>query len=415
MTVKIESAVSEMLDDGYRALFDKWLFTQLALIRGVIDEQSVEYRTVDGILALLRPFSAAKIIAHATPFFWLNVLRRHLAAGKSPKELKRAVDGLSIAAADSFLRLSPQRTEYCPRVETREEGYCFPTVGYRLFLEANSRLRCTNEGMLAVDGATDRRNEQPQAVAREIPGFSGISLVLCNDALMFDDEYRDKLFPDTPNALALARMIQLSLQTIGDVSPPLLSRLNNLVRWYVPIHSPGFQLHNSFTVSTLFGVTFLSHAYDSLRLAEAIVHEFHHSELYMLMAVEDLFEDVEGEYFYSPWREDPRPLIGLLHGLHVFANVKRFLQRALSHSASAEIAADIAERSARLGWQLRIGLEQVPRERLHAGGIRIIDDIRSVAESDSEPFADPPQALLEHMDRWQQLNPGFALRVLTAH
>jgi HEXXH motif-containing protein len=160
-------------------------------------------------------------------------------------------------------------------------------------------------------------------------------------------------------------------------------------------------VHNSFTASTLLGVTFLSDAYNSLRLAEAMVHEYHHNQLFALMAGEELFEDVDGAIHYSPWRDDPRPLTGLFHALYVFANVWHFLQRTIEHPEFESIRDEIITECVRLRWQLAIGLAQVPIGRVRPVGREILEDIRKiVADLDGAP----PVVLTHHLATWRNRN-----------
>jgi HEXXH motif-containing protein len=57
-----------------------------------------------------------------------------------------------------------------------------------------------------------------------------------------------------------------------------------------------------------------------LKLAEAIVHEYFHNELFLHQESAELF-DTRDELYYSPWRDDARPLNGLFHGAFVFTAV----------------------------------------------------------------------------------------------
>jgi HEXXH motif-containing protein len=62
----------------------------------------------------------------------------------------------------------------------------------------------------------------------------------------------------------------------------------------------------------------------SLRLAEAIIHEAMHLGL---TALEERVPLVSGEcVLHSPWKEESRPPSGVLHGVYVFACIRRFLQ-----------------------------------------------------------------------------------------
>ncbi len=173
-----------------------------------------------------------------------------------------------------------------------------------------------------------------RSVVTPVPGHASVSLLQADDNTLFHEEYRPKIAADTTTAKSLAAMIASSLKVIEDLTPELAARLGELVKWYVPLRSDDFRVHNSFSASTLFGVIFLSDAYDDFRLAEAIVHEYHHNELFCLMAGETLFVEDQQELYYSPWRTDPRPLTGLFHAIYVFSNVLTFLELAQKRASA---------------------------------------------------------------------------------
>ncbi|MCD9875645.1 HEXXH motif domain-containing protein [Streptomyces guryensis] len=58
-------------------------------------------------------------------------------------------------------------------------------------------------------------------------------------------------------------------------------------------------------------------------LGVTLVHEFRHTLLNGLIFLVPLFEEC-GDLFYAPWRDDPRPLGGLVHGAYAFSGVARY-------------------------------------------------------------------------------------------
>ncbi|MEU5339803.1 HEXXH motif-containing putative peptide modification protein [Streptomyces sp. NPDC020766] len=65
------------------------------------------------------------------------------------------------------------------------------------------------------------------------------------------------------------------------------------------------------------------------QLAATLVHEFQHIKLGALIHLEPLLCRAENrndrmELFYAPWRDDPRPLEGLIQGIYAFFGVARF-------------------------------------------------------------------------------------------
>jgi hypothetical protein len=72
-----------------------------------------------------------------------------------------------------------------------------------------------------------------------------------------------------------------------------------------------------------FGAMALSVPADAMALAVGLVHEFQHAKLGALMDLVTLHENDDRRY-YAPWRDDPRPLGGLLHGAYAFLGVTDF-------------------------------------------------------------------------------------------
>jgi HEXXH motif-containing protein len=63
---------------------------------------------------------------------------------------------------------------------------------------------------------------------------------------------------------------------------------------------------------------------DPTTLAVTLVHEFQHIKLGGLLHLVTLLRDDGEETFYAPWRDDPRPLSGLLQGIYAFLGVTNF-------------------------------------------------------------------------------------------
>ncbi|MEU1570607.1 HEXXH motif domain-containing protein [Streptomyces collinus] len=63
-----------------------------------------------------------------------------------------------------------------------------------------------------------------------------------------------------------------------------------------------------------------------LACAAAVAHELQHSKLSALAHLFPLLEESAGpqQLFYAPWRDDPRPLRGMLQGIYAFTGVTRF-------------------------------------------------------------------------------------------
>ncbi|MFE6333308.1 HEXXH motif domain-containing protein [Streptomyces sp. NPDC057806] len=78
-----------------------------------------------------------------------------------------------------------------------------------------------------------------------------------------------------------------------------------------------------------FGAALASVPDDGEQLASTLVHEFQHNKLSAFMHLFTLYDDQSGDrrLYYAPWRDDPRPLGGLLQGVYAFFGVTGFWRR----------------------------------------------------------------------------------------
>ena len=75
--------------------------------------------------------------------------------------------------------------------------------------------------------------------------------------------------------------------------------------------------------SSSFGAIIIAAPESGAALAETLVHELQHSKLNAVLDLVRLEEDPT-RLCYAPWRKDPRPLPGLLHGIYAFMSVAEF-------------------------------------------------------------------------------------------
>jgi HEXXH motif-containing protein len=89
-----------------------------------------------------------------------------------------------------------------------------------------------------------------------------------------------------------------------------------------------------------FGSVMLSQPPDAVTLAVSLVHEFQHIKLGGLMHLMQLTREHCGGKYYAPWRDDPRPIAGLLQGVYAFFGIAAFWRR------QREVVTDVEARLA---------------------------------------------------------------------
>jgi HEXXH motif-containing protein len=74
----------------------------------------------------------------------------------------------------------------------------------------------------------------------------------------------------------------------------------------------------------------------TLRLAESILHEAMHLKLTLIEQICPLIQPGTNAKFFSPWRNEKRPVNGVLHGLFVFKAINDFYKMVLQLISSFE-------------------------------------------------------------------------------
>jgi HEXXH motif-containing protein len=105
---------------------------------------------------------------------------------------------------------------------------------------------------------------------------------------------------------------------------PTASAMAEAITTIVPLKSSPGGLPTGATSGWAFGAVGLSLAPGPRACAEALVHEFQHVVLGGVMDLVPLTTATGGRRFYSPWREEPRPIEGLLQGCFAFFGVTAF-------------------------------------------------------------------------------------------
>jgi len=108
-----------------------------------------------------------------------------------------------------------------------------------------------------------------------------------------------------------------------------------------------------------FGAMHMVHSESLPILAECITHEAAHTWLSLVDDNDRLARNMwdEASHWVSPWREDPRPIGGVVHGTFVFSCVLMALNKLLAKAADKADAEQIRKRIARIASGVMDGLE----------------------------------------------------------
>ena len=149
---------------------------------------------------------------------------------------------------------------------------------------------------------------------------------------------------------------------------------------------------DSATSPAAFGAIATSVPPSAVTMAETLVHEFQHTKLCGLMDMVPLIES-SSERGYAPWREDPRPMGGILQGVYAFTGVVRFwdAQRRLATDPDELLHASVLYERWRLAVE-RIAVTLLGSGCLTPTGARFVRTLREQGQH-GEPLPVPAEAI----------------------
>jgi uncharacterized protein len=132
----------------------------------------------------------------------------------------------------------------------------------------------------------------------------------------------------------------------------------------------------SATARHAFGAVAAALPADPVTLALLLVHEFQHVKLGAVLDLYDLYDPADDRLFHAPWRDDPRPLEGLLQGTYAHLAVTGFW-RARQEVTAGEAAGAAAQRFAYWRAHTRDAIETLANSgSLTPLGMQFVSEMR---------------------------------------
>jgi uncharacterized protein len=256
-------------------------------------------------------------------------------------------------------------------------------------------------------------NSQPDA-----PGWSGLRHIRSGSAEFRIDDIDPFRMPAAPflaprlsaaEAGAWDAAFGPALQLLERHHPLVFSEVTAAVSVVVPLLAPDSGRVSSSSPET-FGAVALSKPADPCTLAVTLAHELQHVKLSALLDIVPLTVPGGSRRFYAPWREDPRPVSGLLQGAYAFLGVSGFWRRQRhleSGAAGLRASAEFARwRSA----AVQVAATLLASGQLTPAGTDFVQGMAHTLESwQDDPVSEEALTLArreaeEHLATWQAAN-----------
>ncbi|MFE4455892.1 HEXXH motif domain-containing protein [Nocardia tengchongensis] len=113
---------------------------------------------------------------------------------------------------------------------------------------------------------------------------------------------------------------QVLRSNLGQYVAPMRACLTTLT----PLSAKPLVASASHTAFDGVGCVYTTAPVDPCQLALTLIHEIQHTKFALLTDQVEMFTPDPACRFYAPWRDDPRPIHGLLHGIYAFFGVTDF-------------------------------------------------------------------------------------------
>ncbi|MFF0243764.1 HEXXH motif domain-containing protein [Streptosporangium sandarakinum] len=334
----------------------------ILLIRGVVDAaagtrhpQAARTRRAYDLLADVQahaPAEAEAVIRHPGTGAWARRTLRALHGGAAAPDGGPTRPGPAVPAVPADLAAVAAATAIragvaaVVEVPVHEGVVALPTLGRAVLASGGGGdravVRVAPRGGAEIVAGDDRVRVPPDHRA-DAPGWHGVRRLSAEAGgsgieLLLDDVDAHCLPAATTAAGRLTAAEVARWQVLLDGAWQLLvkhhwtvaAEIGEIVRVLAPL-APPTAGQVSVSSRETFGCVALSAPEDDRVLAVTLAHEVQHAKLTALLDLVPLTLPDTGARYYAPWRDDPRPVSGLLQGVYAHLGVAGFWRRQRLH------------------------------------------------------------------------------------
>ncbi|MEV6603856.1 HEXXH motif domain-containing protein [Kutzneria sp. NPDC051319] len=356
------------------------------------------------------PVAVADVLGLTEVQGWAAETMRLLATTKDSDRLSPFLGQLHAVAAAAAIRAGVDCTVRVPAVEG---VIALPGLGTAvLSSHDHGEVMATSRGVSVR--TPDGTRQLPEALTEDGPDWLAHRRIRCTHAgrvldVRLDDiqpfrfssaRPRQRLTADEVEGWQqrLDRAWRLLATKHPDIADELAAGMSALVP---KAAASRFRL-SSASSTDAFGTMEAAPVEDAATMASVLIHEFAHSKLNGVSNLITLdIEDRHAKY-YAPWRDDPRPLHGLLHGAFSFLAVTDFWQHERHENPLWNL--EFATRRGQVGT----ALEAIAgSDLLTEAGALFVREMTAVADSWADSKVDQPvqeiadRVLADHRATWR--------------
>lgn len=363
----------------------------------------------------LSKLKALSLIEFGSDFFWSSVHYLDSALEKN-KSVKKCIKSIKIHGFDSFFTFLPKNHQIELELKKNFE-LILPKLNLQFKLEKNKKYSISkkDENLFEISIFNKSAIYSTVLDINNIPFWLKLKSkeITKNLKVLFNTNYtfyNENDFYDCSQSIIknslLSEKIFNGIKIIEKYSPEIFEKIQEDLHYIIPFGKDENTNYPNFAIATLKKTLFLSvNLLDDtdLLVTESIIHEFAHCELHTIQDT-ILISNIEHNIleYYSPWRKDLRPLLGLVHGIYISNDVIKFYYNYYKSTNQQEILEIIKTYS----HQVFIAFEEIKKSDLTKFGIELIESIKLEIEDKIKELGisktDIPKEVYEHRKLWKR-------------
>ena len=398
--------------------------TLLGRLAALNNENYFENST-QNILEFQSKIKSHHLLEYCSDFFWSIVHRLSNAIDKNDKgEIEKNYIYFLLNSFDSFYFLLPVNSQISLKgLENSEIILAKLNISLGVFSDSKASLSKINNTTLEfrLDKFKSIEDNTYTISLDETPSWfklrkenvcDRITVLYQRHENIFEEHYNQDCCEDTFLGHLLKNRVEKAFCKIKINNNKLYEKLVSSIDYIIPYGNDLQNKYPNFAIATLKKTIFLS--IDLLTeyeifIAECIIHEYSHCELHLVQDTV-LLTNIENNIleYYSPWRKDPRPLLGVIHAIYISHEIINFYHSYLQNKENSGDETILVKNKVEIiVHQIFIAIKQIKRHQLTDFTKELLNTIlqstKEVSENLLIPISNPPQEIIEHKKAWKSV------------
>jgi len=392
----------------------------------ILNNQNFFKNCSQNILEFLSKLKSHDLIKNCSDFFWSLVHRLSNAIDKKDKEeIEKTYIYFLLCSFDSFYFLLPAYSKIW-FIGWTNKKIILPKLNISVGFYAGTTGSLCKMSDVALEYKLDKFDNieynRYEIHFCEIPSWFKLrSEIICDKIMVlyqrheniFEEHYCQDCCEDIFLGHLMKNKIERAFSLIKMNDNDLYEKLVLSIDYIIPYGNDPKKKYPNFAIATLKKTIFLSIdllSEHDIFIAECIIHEYSHCELHLVQDTV-LLTNIENNIleYYSPWRKDPRPLLGVIHAIYISNVIIRFYYTYLKNKNNSMNETVLVQKKVEIIiHQVLIALKQIKQNQLTEFTKELLDFIQqSILEISSKLFvsvSNPPHEIISHKEIWKFKN-----------